>query len=233
MALSNIDQMLINAARAGDNAKVIKALDNGADIHAGDDAALLCGVENCYKDTSLLLLCHGADANKIPPTVLTQPEGFQFLVKQEVSERLTKWVSEHKQKVLEYFKPEKPAPKQGFVARWLGQAKQVTSPKPYKPSREQCFTTDKKGKELHDKVLESCVTGQFTALIGAPLTASTEKDDRQLFQDIWDALPQHWQDQNQNIYMQFVKDGGLNPIIGPHTAAAQQDSLSAVSRMGR
>jgi hypothetical protein len=75
---------------------------------------------------------------------------------------------------------------------------------------------------LAKHVFYSCLTGQFTTLVAAPLIASIGPDDRRLFQDVWDALPLHWKNRYQNLYLQFVKEGGIKPVIGPYSRVARQ-----------
>jgi hypothetical protein len=90
-----------------------------------------------------------------------------------------------------------------------------------KPTHAQCFRGNKQNR-LSEHVLLSCVTGQFNTLISAPLIASKESADRQLFRDIWDALPQDWQHEYQNLLMQFIKEGALKPVVGPNSNAVQR-----------
>jgi len=218
---ANQDEAIYWAAQWGKLEAVRFLLDRGAYIHAENDRAISWSARNHIKKTALFLLRCGANPNAKDTEGKDAFEGTE----------LGLWLSDLRQEVPEYFRPEKPAPKQGFVARWLRQEKQETAkpPKSDKPTREQCFTAD----TLHEHVLNACVTEQFTTLIGAPLVASTDKADRQLFQDIWDALPNHWQDQYQNIYMQFMKEGGVNPIVGAHTTAAQYDFGTSGQSIGR
>jgi hypothetical protein len=87
------------------------------------------------------------------------------------------------------------------------------------PSRDNCLVMDSHDPmRVSDLVKKACVTDRFAVLIGAPLIASARKDDRQLFADIWTKLPKWCQDRNKDSYMQFVKEGGRNPVIGPLTA---------------
>ena len=188
------------AAENGHTALAQLLIEKGANVNTMNDrdqTPLHLAVWEGRKDTSLLLLRHGADPIVIniddPPPRQCTP--------------LLEWLSQVRQSTSEYFS-------------WG------------KPSLAQCFSTTEKGARLHDRVLDACLTGQFTTLIGAPLIASTDKADRQLFQDIWEALPAHWQDQNQHIYMQFAKEGGLGPIAGYHAAGQPGHAGRVAKRRG-
>jgi len=98
------------------------------------------------------------------------------------------------------------------------------------PTAETCFAADGK---LSKAVLNACATNQFGTLIGAPLLASSETSDRKLFQTIWETLPPHWQEDNSSLYVQSVKDGELNPVVGTHTGATQRGNTSPADLVGR
>ena len=193
---------LLWAVEDGNRHIVRLLLDCGADIHARDDKAIVLATEYHYREIARILLHCGADPHNPKHEWLDTSE----------ATRLREWIGEMKQDVLEHFTSDKPT--------W-----------------EQCFVADTRAiprftPKLHDRILDACTTGQFTSLIGAPLIASTDKADRQLFQDIWNKLPKLWQEQYQDNYMQFVKAGGLTPVIGAHTGA-QRHGATPDTTMGR
>jgi len=255
MPWSEMNKRLSNAAAAGDNDTIIELLDHGADlrssngnalsvaamcgrketvkllldrgadIHVGYDAPLCLGAYHGHKETVEFLLNRGADIHAGNDLSLRRSADNGH---KETALLLLRHGADQHVKCNDDEKPLKGAHK---LAQWLSELEREV-PNYFKSktlSQEQCFTAGK----LDDNVLDACVTGQFATLIGAPLIASTDKADRRLFQDIWDALPSHWQDQNQDIYMQFIKEGGLNPIVGPHTSATQRDSESPGLRIGK
>jgi len=282
MALSEQDQMLLDAAHEGDMAKVKEALGLGADIHAMNETPLSYAVAQGHTEIVAFLLDRGADLHVVNNTVEVLYRaaskghtetaallldrgahihadndrafrGAAFTCQtQTVALLLDRGADIHAQndealRFAEYAENENggnmettwlllrrgadPKAKNadgtdGFngmkLAQWLGELKEelLAYFKSGKPSRQQCFSADAQDTpRLHNKVLDACLTGQFGRFIGAPLLVSAAKADRQLFQDIWKALPQHWQDQNQGLYMEFIKDGGLNPDAGSHTGA--------------
>jgi len=230
---ADIDDMLVEGAEDNNIAAIQHALDNGADIHAYEDIAFRIAVENDKKDIVLLLLDHGADIHVRDDRslYLAAEHGYKEMTLLLLSKgayrdtttrdginkfdgtRLSEWLDQLKEHTSKYFASGKPV--------W-----------------EQCLIPDlnvipKHLPKLHDKVIDACMTGQFTTLIGAPLIVSADKADRQLFQEIWDKLPDHWQDQYQDTYMQFLKEGGLSPIVGQHTTSAQHESATSGILVGR
>jgi len=252
MALSNIDQMFIKAASIGDIDKVGKALASGADIHAEDDNAIRLAAQFGWRKTVALLLDRGADihaendyaliwaaTNRHTETVrLLLNRGADIHANNDQALRMAGFNNQKEMILLLLRHGADPEVKGGEgtdLAEWLEQIKQET-PAYFAsgtPSREQCFSTDETGIKLNDKVLDACLTGQFSNLIGVPLVASANKADCPLFQEIWDKLPVEWQDSNQDIYMQFAKKGEVTPIVGHHTTAAQRDPATSGIVAGR
>lgn len=70
------------------------------------------------------------------------------------------------------------------------------------PNAGQCLTPE---GNIKPEVLDACVCGQFDPLIGGPLLSQGSLSDLQLFKDIWDQLPERWQNENQGLYMGYVK----------------------------
>jgi len=218
------DAPLCAAAKSGRTKAVELLLDLGANIHAGDDAPLCAAASKGHTKIVALLLERGADIHAGNDVALCRATTQNH---KETAILLLRHGAYPKRTSKKFIPPR--------MVEWLRQLKQEASAHftSGKPTREQCFSPDETGIRLNDRVLDACVTDQFTTLIGAPLIASTDKADRQLFKDVWDALPGYWQDQNQNIYMQFVKEGGLNPVVGTHTGAVQHDFLPSLRRVGR
>jgi len=259
MAESEIDQMLIDAATAGDNIKILQALKDGADIHANSDIAFRLAVENNHTKTAKLLLDQGADIHALNDLALRMAATnghtamVELLLKGGADMHVeNNWVLhaavalKKKETAITLLHHGADLKVKNFLGKdslqgtdlgaWMEETRQAASEyfTSAKLNYNRCFSPDEKGEmQLCNRVLDTFVTSQFTSLIAAPLIASADKSDRQLFQDIWDAMPPYWQDQNQNLYMQFAKEGGLNPIVGSQTALVQRDSLSPVSRMGR
>jgi len=197
------DRALLWAVEYGCNETVALLLGRGADIHVGNDLALRLAARDGHKERVALLLDRGAYIHAENELALRRAaehghkETALLLLRYGADPKVTNRVGRGE------FANAK-------LAGWLDQLKQETRDhfKSDKPSREQCLATDDKGApRVQDAVLDACVSNQFGTLIGAPLLASTDKADRQLFQDIWDALPEHWQNQNPSIYVQFIKEG--------------------------
>jgi len=209
----NNDEALRWAAALGGPETVALLLDRGADIHAKNDEALIGATLKDETETVALLLDRGADIHA------QNDEALRWAVRE--SHKTTTWL------LLRRGADPKAKGEDGEdafdgpnLAQCLDELKEELQEyfKSGKPSRQQCFSAHAKhAPRVHDRVLDACLTGQFGILIGAPLLASKDRADRQLFQDIWKALPQHWQDDNQGIYVEFIKDGGLNPDAGSHT----------------
>lgn len=66
------------------------------------------------------------------------------------------------------------------------------------PTAEKCFTDGKASKP----VLDACVVDQFGPLVGERLI---EAKQYTLFKEVWDALPEHWKEKNQGIYIEYAK----------------------------
>lgn len=63
LPIESYNDELIIAASTGATEAVELLLDNGADIHTGNNAALQAALLNNHKETSLLLIKRGADVN--------------------------------------------------------------------------------------------------------------------------------------------------------------------------
>jgi len=223
------DVALVSAAKNGHKDTVALLLDHSADIHAQDDLALYWSAAHGYAKMAMLLLERSADIHAGNDRALHAAIGNYDV---DMAFLLLRYGADPKAKD----SAGKDAFEDSQLAEWLGELKRQTAAhfQPRKPSRKQCFSMHAGGNPtLHERVLDACITTQFVTLIGMPLIASTDKSDRQLFQDIWDALPQHWQDQHQNLYMQFIKEGGVNPIIGSHTAVTHRNTLPPDKLAGR
>ena len=199
------EQALCKAAQIDDTKTVTLLLERGANIHIENDYALRVAAYNGRTKAVALLLARDADVHA------NADEALRWSARaghKETTLCLLRYGADSTARDCEG----KSAVDGTDLAEWLTTLKQETQDhfKPGKPSRQQCFVAGKK----RDEVLDACVTGTFSTLIGAPLVASTDKADRQLFQDIWDALPPHWQDQHQGICMEFIKEGGINPVVG-------------------
>lgn len=217
------------AAEHGHKERVAALLDRGADIHAENDDALRQAAFDGYKETVELLLERGADVHAENNMAIYWAAGHGH---KETALLLLRQGADPKVKC----RDGRDAFHRTELAEWMQQLQQAAAAHftSGKPTREQCFSLDKKGRpELHEKLIDACVTGQFTQLVSGPLIESTSTDDRQLFQDIWEALPACWQDRHQNSYLQFIKEGGLHPILGRHTTGLQQGSTAHADTRGR
>lgn len=73
------------------------------------------------------------------------------------------------------------------------------------PTAFDCFTGDR----IRHTVLDACVTGLVAALVLVPLVRGTDKANQRLFLDIWERLPQCWQERNAGMYVGFVRMYGM------------------------
>lgn len=205
------------AASNGRREVVALLLDHGANIHAEDDQALWLAAGHGHRETVSLLLDRGADVHAGNDLALLRAT---LNLERDTATLLLRYGADPQRAMGDN------CSFAGELAKWMAQLRQQTVKRfrSRKPARSQCFTES--DRLLHDSVLDACVTASFTTLIGAPLIASRAQADRQLFQDIWDALPMHWQDQHQNLYVQFAKEGGIHPICGPYTSTASRCSAA-------
>jgi hypothetical protein len=213
------DMALWWAATNGHRDTVALLLDRGADIHAEDDAALRWAAREGHRDTVALLLDRGADIHAADDGALrlAAKSGQRNTVKLLLANGADPtWITDVETAgvalagITGSLQPEM---RSEVAARFT-----------QKPTHAQCFRGDEQPR-LSEHVLLSCVTGQFNTLVCAPLIASKDQADRLLFRDIWDALPQHWQHEYQNLFMSFVKEGALKPVVGQNSiGVSRQES---------
>jgi ankyrin repeat protein len=195
---------LICAAVNGRTETCQLLLDNGANIHAANDSgstALVRAANYNYIATCQLLLEKGADINVVPKdgytalmwsAYLGETKTSQFLLRQgaAVPTILPKENQNLAEKISGYLTEMKAFAQKAF-------------PTGNKPARAVCITPE--GKPT-DALLDACATGQFAALIAAPLLHTKNPDDRKLFLDIYKALPKHWQNEEAALYLQVRRD---------------------------
>jgi hypothetical protein len=205
------------AAMKGDRDTATLLLDRGAEIHAGNDKALWWGAMKGHRDMVVLLLDRGADIHAKEDEALwgAAINGHRETVKLLLANGADPIRTADDSRVSVALA--------GVIESLQSEIRtEVAERFTKKPTRGQCFRGDEQPR-LSEHVLLSCVTGQFNTLIGAQLIASKEPADRQLFRDIWDALPQYWQHEYQNLFMQFVKEGALKPAVGPNSNAVSRE----------
>lgn len=109
--------------------------------------------------------------------------------------------------------------KSAVLEEWLREMRDHVSdvfPAGALPNMNKCFSRG----ELSHVVLNACVTGQFDPLIGGFLLEAKEYP---LFLKIWDALPEYWKDQNQGLYIEYMKQAkelGLPLTYSPQEGRA-------------
>jgi hypothetical protein len=174
-------------------------LEKGANIHAVDangNTALIWAAHFGYNKICQLLLENGADINAVDnggDTALLsaglngKTETCQFLLRQGAAVPTT--FTKGKEDLAETFA--------NYLAEMKASA-QKAFPIGQKPAREACISAE--GKPT-DAVLNACATGQFAALVAAPLLRTKNPDDRKLFLDIYKSLPKHWQNQEAALYL--------------------------------
>jgi ankyrin repeat protein len=231
------ERALIQAAKHGRRNMVNTLIERGADIHARDDMALREAAAYGYRDTVYLLLQHGANVyaddgeafqracfnNRLETARLLLRYGADLHAGHDRALQMACQNDYLDMSVLLLRHGADPLvvqpPYDHAIGGWLYEMKkQRTGHFDGKPTHAQCFADDSPcNLRLSDDVLDACVRGLFAKSIGTPLVESNNTADRQLFADIWEQLPAHWQNVNQNIYLQFVKAGGITPGLSAHT----------------
>ncbi len=247
---ANDDVALREAAREGHYVIVEFLLNNNANLHAENEDAVCWAAFKGNKEIVALLLDWGADINARNGEVLSGAAGngttetVELLIERGADvhadgEKALKAALENDRRysglaLLRHGADAQacmeadnaPAIKEWLMDMKFSARRHFTHAR---PKETQCFEEGK----LHEAVLDACATGQFTSRVAAPLMESAQKTDRKLFQEVWDALPRHWQHSHQNTYMQFMKEGGLQPRLGIHTQSLSGDAATHTSNTGR
>lgn len=82
----------------------------------------------------------------------------------------------------------------------------------------------------NDMVLDACATGLFGALIAAPLMISDKREDRELFQRIWDGLPPRWQHEYATLQVVLAKERRVELSTGHHSSWRESVSNASTQR---
>jgi ankyrin repeat protein len=190
------DEALHRAARNGHTDTVELLLNCGAYIHAGDDDALYWAASGGHTKTVSFLLERGAnidakDGEVLKIAVANRHQDTSLLLLRQGADPAA-LLPRHEEQLQE----------------WLQELRQETAILLGDLSLKRHDFFD--GHALRNEVLDTCSTGQFPYLVAAPLINSGNVSSRNVFQNIWDELPAHWQRQYQNCYIQFLKEGGFS-----------------------
>ncbi len=198
---------LMQAADSGHTETCRLLLEKGADINAMDndgDTVLMWAAVNGWTETCQLLLDNGADINAVSKDSYTalllvaryyHPETAQYLLRQGAAvpglfpdgdqALANRAINNYVKRISSHLAAMKASGQAAFPA---GQ----------KLLREECLTPE--GKPT-DALLDVCATGQFAALIAAPLLRAQDKEGWALFKEIYHALPLCWQEREAATYL--------------------------------
>jgi hypothetical protein len=84
------------------------------------------------------------------------------------------------------------------IRKTMADTSQRAFPAGYKQPREAYLTAE---GQPTDALLDACATDQFATLIAAPLMKERNAENNQLFDDIFRALPDYWQNHEAATYL--------------------------------
>jgi ankyrin repeat protein len=220
--ITPLDEELIEAVERNDIDGVKSAMARGANASSYGDWALTSAAERGFADILKLLIENGVDA------CACRSEALFYAVKNGYRDAAFVLLRQgadpyapHNEELNAY---------ENIVFRnWLSHTRHQTVGyfSEGAPDAARYFTEGR----LNDHVLDACVVGQFATLVATPLIASGSNGDRQLFADIWEALPVVWKNHYQNSYMQHVKQD--KPYLARDSQSEWRISATSAVAMGR